>query len=175
MVAFRSRSSSTFVLTILLSSLFLLLGLFAMPINAQTNSTWNGGTGNWSDTSNWNPGAVPNNGAGTTYNVTIDVPNSAVTIDILNVTIDNLTLGATDSLNINPSNPSNSLTLASGISSNAGNITNSGNLNIAGYSIFNNTGTIKVMFLGGASINNAGVNFDPSLARRRISLTRADQ
>jgi hypothetical protein len=117
LVNFRPVSPSAFVLTSLLASLFLLLGLLAMPINAQTNSTWNGGTGNWSDTSNWNPGAVPNNGAGTAYSVTIDVPNSVATIDILNVTIDNLTLGAANSLYINPSN---SLTLASGTSSNAG-------------------------------------------------------
>src|SRR6202035_5047677 len=61
----------------------------------QTNSTWNGGTGNWSTSSDWTPNQVPNNGGGNTYNVTIDTttgPANIVDLDI-NATINSLVLG----------------------------------------------------------------------------------
>src|SRR6202035_3150190 len=59
----------------------------------QTNSTWNGGTGNWSTSTDWTPNQVPNNGGGNTYNVTIDSGGADnVTLD-QNATISSLTLG----------------------------------------------------------------------------------
>jgi hypothetical protein len=151
MVNFRSLSSSTFVPTVLLPSLFLLLGLLAMPINAQ-NATWNGGTGNWSDASNWNPGAVPNSSGDTiTYNVTISVPGSVVTMDVLNDTIISLSLGVTDTLSINSSA---SLGLWNG-ASNAGTLINNGSLlnGPAGNGgTIDNTGTLINM----GTLNNVG-------------------
>lgn len=45
-------------------------GRYLIP--GTVNSSWNGGTGNWSTSSDWNPNGVPNNGGGNTYNVTID-------------------------------------------------------------------------------------------------------
>jgi hypothetical protein len=44
---------------------------------------WIGGSGNWSDPTHWDIGAVPNNSGGTTYAVVIDLPasNPVVTID----------------------------------------------------------------------------------------------
>jgi hypothetical protein len=56
----------------------------------QTNSTWNGGTGNWSTSTDWTPNQVPNNGGGNTYNVTIN--SGLVTLD-QNATINSLVLG----------------------------------------------------------------------------------
>ena len=71
-----------------------LTGLALPPAQAQQVSTsWNGGTGNWSASTDWTPTAVPNNGGGTTYSVTINVPGSVVTMDVLNDTVDNLILG----------------------------------------------------------------------------------
>ena len=46
----------------------------------QTNSTWNGGTGNWSNATDWTPNQVPNNGGGNMYNVMIDSGNTAKVI-----------------------------------------------------------------------------------------------
>jgi hypothetical protein len=50
MTNFRLVPRSTLLLTGLLT--FALFGLFAVQLDAQTNSTWNSGTGNWSDISN---------------------------------------------------------------------------------------------------------------------------
>lgn len=59
----------------------------------QTNSIWNGGTGNWSTATDWTPNQVPNNGGGNTYNVTIDSGGTdTVTLD-QNATIVSLVLG----------------------------------------------------------------------------------
>src|SRR3984885_16044880 len=63
----------------------------------QTNSSWNGGTGNWSNATDWNPNQVPNNGGGNTYNVSIDSGGADnVTLD-QNATISSLTLGGVGS------------------------------------------------------------------------------
>jgi hypothetical protein len=139
---------SIFGLAKLLASLLLLLELFVASTNAQTNSTWNGGTGNWSDSGNWNPVAVPNNSGSATYDVTIGVANSNVTMDILNDTINNLTLEATDSLTITD----NTLSLVSGASLDSGTITNTGGIfnNDAGASL-----TISGEFLDQYSFNTA--------------------
>jgi hypothetical protein len=116
----------------------------------QTNSSWNGGTGNWSTSTDWTPNQVPNNGGGNTYDVTIGIANSNVTMDVLNDTINNLSLEATNSLTITD----DTLSLVSGKSLDNGTI-----LNNAG--IFNNN-------LGSAlTINsrffNEGVEFPDSV------------
>jgi len=121
--------------------LWLLLVLFATPLNGQTNSSWNGGTGNWSNSANWTPFAVPNNDATTTYNVAVGAPNSAVSMDVLNVTINNLNLASSTSLNMSPGN---SLSLVSGISTNNGTINNvAGQLINNSNSLFRNFGTLN--------------------------------
>jgi len=56
MIRFRAEARSLCVL-LSFSAFFGLLG--AVPAHSQTNSTWNGGTGNWSNPLNWNNG-VPN-------------------------------------------------------------------------------------------------------------------
>jgi hypothetical protein len=59
----------------------------------QTNSTWNGGVGSWSTTTDWSPNQVPNNGAGNTYNVTIESGGSDLVTLNQNAAITSLTLG----------------------------------------------------------------------------------
>jgi len=143
----RLAKRSVFVLVVFSALLVLFLGLFAVSANAQTNSAWNGGTGDWSNSGNWNPASVPNNSGSATYDVTIGVANSNVTMDVLNDTIDNLTLQATSSLTIT----SNTLSLVSGASFVNGTITNNGG-------IFNNdlaaSLTISGEFLQGFFISN---------------------
>jgi hypothetical protein len=129
---------------------FLLICSLALPAQAQqVGASWNGGTGNWSVPTNWNPVGVPTNTYPPTYSVTIAAPGSVVTVD-LGVRIDNFTLAPTNALNINagaalnltapifPGNTSHSygtLINHGGLSSD-GTITNSGTLmNAAGATI----------------------------------------
>ncbi len=162
MPIFRLAKRSAFMLTVFSAFLVLFLGLFGVSARAQTNSMWNGGTGNWSNSSDWNPVAAPNNGGATTYDVTIGVANSNVTMDVLDDTIDNLTLDATTSLTIT----GNTLSLISGASSDAGMITNNGGifndrlgstLTISG-GFLNQGAFISGNFVAG-SLNNAGKLF----------------
>jgi hypothetical protein len=125
-----------------------------LAIGQQTNSTWNGGTGSWSNASGWNPSLVPNNSASATFSVNIIAPNSNVSLDVLGATIDNLTLAAENSLTINTG-----LTLVSGTSANYGTIINndggigvSSVLNLPGSATFNNYGTISGS--GGLNVGN---------------------
>src|SRR6516225_4904906 len=68
----------------------------AIGIQASTiSSAWNGGTGNWSVSTDWTPHGVPNNGGGNVYNVTIDSGGTdLVSLDI-HATIASLVLGGT--------------------------------------------------------------------------------
>ncbi|MGD0545618.1 MAG: hypothetical protein ABSB65_14515 [Candidatus Acidiferrales bacterium] len=114
---------------------------------------------------NWNPAAVPNNSGTTTYDVKIGAANSNVTMDVLNDTIDNLTLTSNNSLTINAGD---SLALVSGTSLNSGTtnvlgslgndlgdaFTNIGTFN--NYGAFDNTGTIANR---GTLNNTAGATF----------------
>ncbi len=129
-----------------------LLGLYVMPLNAQTDSSWNGGTGNWSNSANWTPSSVPNNGGGTTYNVAIAALNSAVSLDVSTVTINNLSLAASTSLSLDR----NSLSLVSGTSTNNGTINNeNGQIINNSNSLFRNFGTLNNDG-GGAQLTNFG-------------------
>lgn len=80
--------------------LFVLASAFSLQLNAQTNSAWTGGTGNWSNASDWTNG-VPNGN----YNALISNggPVSTVNLDI-NSTIANLGLDTGNTLNILPAN-----------------------------------------------------------------------
>src|SRR5580692_6244694 len=145
----RSTKSSAFFLAVFSGVLALSLGLSALSANAQTNSTWNGGTGNWGDSGNWNPGAVPNNSGTTTYDVKIGAANSNVTMDVLNDTIDNLTLTSKNSLTINAGD---NLSLVSGTSFNSGTINVLGSLSNGLGDAFTNIGTIN----NSGALNNSG-------------------
>jgi len=87
---------------------------------------------------------VPNNTGSTTFSVNIVATNSVVSMDVLNVTIDNLTVAAPNFLSINAGD---TLGLGSGTSANYGTITNKGAIlllfgpNFSG-STLNNYGTI---------------------------------
>ena len=59
--------------------------------NSAVNAIWNGGTGNWSLSTDWTPNGAPNNGANT-YNVTIGTGTDLVNLNI-NATISSLILG----------------------------------------------------------------------------------
>ncbi len=76
----------------LLSRLFLsssLSVLFLPILCAQTTFTWNGDSGNWSETTNWTPNGVP----ASTDDVLITAEGTySVTMDV-DVSINNLTIG----------------------------------------------------------------------------------
>ncbi len=54
-------------------------GLFAAP----TPANWLGGSGNWSDTTKWSAGVVPNNSVTDTYTVNVDNANPAASTVVL--------------------------------------------------------------------------------------------
>src|SRR3984957_4745858 len=110
----------------------------------QTNSTWNGGTGNWSTSTDWTPNQVPNNGGGNTYNYTIDS-------------------GGTDVVTLNQSATINSLVLG-GVTGSASLQNLSGtaeNLSVTGAMSINQTGTLTLdngsSFAVGGNGANAGL------------------
>src|SRR5258708_34389323 len=78
-------------------ALFGAIGLPSITFG-QTNTTWKGGSGNWSNPANWTSG-VPNGN----FNALIDGGNAAVSpvsLDI-NASIVNLTVDSDDSLTLN--------------------------------------------------------------------------
>jgi hypothetical protein len=91
----------------------------------QVVATWTDANGNWSNAANWstNP-AVPNNAGGATYDVVINTPKTVVTMNILNDSVNNLTLGSRSALLISAGD---SLNLVSGTSVSNGTLTNFGN------------------------------------------------
>jgi hypothetical protein len=115
-----------------LSVLGLLLSLGARPASAQcpasssTQNNWIGANGNWSDNADWSTGAANGfNGANNSINVCISQPTATtVTLDI-NPSAANLTIGATDTLDIAP---------GLGLYLNGSSISNSGNIDLNGSS-----------------------------------------
>src|SRR5215469_1920125 len=140
--------------------LFLFFGFqLASTPGQQVVATWTDTTGNWSDPTNWSTLTVPNNGGGTTYSVTINGASSDVTMDVINATIDNLTLDVGGHLGVAGFAPAfPSLSLVSGAS------TNNGGIGIAGGSAFvvnsgaslTNNGTMGTA--EGEIINNSGAH-----------------
>ncbi len=131
-----------------------------------TSTTYNGGTGNWSDPTKWDPEVVPNNGNnGADYDVTFS--SGTLTQDIIaGVTINQLFMSGGTLILANP------LTLNVGLHFSGGTIEN-GVLNIAGLSdqsatmgvsntTLNNSGTYELTFDGdafsgsGSVFNNSG-------------------
>ena len=164
---------------ILAIALFCSAWLLATQLAAADEVTvnWNGGTGNWSGSTNWTPAVVPNNGSGTNYAVKISAANSAVTMDVLNATIDSLRIGAASGVLEVSAGSTLNLTLGSSGVGGGATLYNGGTLN--GYgdfttstqgSIINQTGgnwtnygslllgdgTGAVQNAQGAQFNNAG-------------------
>jgi fibronectin-binding autotransporter adhesin len=125
--------------------LLVVMSIGGLRSQSQTAVSWNGGNGGWNTGTDWSGGVVPNNGGGKTYNVTISNGTAeTVTLD-LGVTISDLTLGTSATLQ---SSASNSLTIASG-----GTFTNSGTLN------FNTGANVLTVQSGGSLINNGAMTF----------------
>ncbi len=164
------------------SSLYLALltiGWFASSnANADTISTWNGGSGNWSTAGQWTPSQIPNNTATQSYDVTIG--NGAATLDI-SPTINSLILNGGLATGSNISNGQRTTLTVNGnatvngaIAGNpfygwfdslavGGNLTNTGymkmgsNLSVGGN--LQNSGTLSPMGVyGGFSVNGTLVN-----------------
>jgi fibronectin-binding autotransporter adhesin len=99
-----------------------LIAAFLCPtlVFGQTNSTWNGGTSNWSNATDWTPKKVPNNGGGNTYDVTIDSGGTDSVNLNLNANVNTLVLGGTtgSSKLQNLSGKSETLTIADGLTVN---------------------------------------------------------
>ena len=78
----------------------------SVAVTEPVTNTWNGGTGSWSNASNWSLNVVPDNndGSGTNYVARIDGGNaatSAVVIDLfLSFTVDRVVLDSNDRLTI---------------------------------------------------------------------------
>ena len=128
---------------------------------------YNGDTGNWSDSTKWTPGIVPNNGNnGVDYDVNFS--SGTLTQDIADgVTINQLFMSGGTLILANP------LTLEVGLQFSGGSIT-SGILNVAGISsqsalltvdntIINNSGSYDLVLNGnafsggGSTFNNSGI------------------
>ena len=140
-------------------------GRYLIP--GTVNSSWNGGTGNWSTSSDWNPNGVPNNGGGNTYNVTIDSGGTDLVSLDQNATINSLVLGGStgsstlqnlsgsaETLNITGPltvNKTGQLNFGNGSTLTVGgNATNAGSIDVAGGSTLTisgnlvNTGTVSM-------------------------------
>jgi fibronectin-binding autotransporter adhesin len=139
----------------MVATVFAVLSVGALSSQAQTNVTWNGGSGNWSAGGDWSGGVVPNNGAGKTYNVTISNGEAETVTLNLGVTISDLTLGSAATLQ---SAAGDSLTIASG-----GTLTNSGTI------LFNTTGSDITIASGGTLTNNG--TLDLEAAGETLSVT----
>jgi len=149
-----------------LSFRLVLLGLCAIVLCfggqglawGQTNSTWNGGTGNWNTAGNWTPGTVPNNG-GSTYNVTIDSGGTDVVTLNISPTINLLNLGGAsggsayledasgspETLTITGAltvNATGELSLGYGSTVSAGSVANTGNIDLQGGSSLSVSGNL---------------------------------
>jgi len=110
----------------------------------QTNSSWNGGTGNWNNATDWTPNQVPNNGGGNTYNVTIDSGGTDVVTLNQSATINSLVLGGLTG--------SASLDNLSGTAENL-NVTGALSINQTGTLTFDNGSTVAI----GGNGANAGL------------------
>jgi hypothetical protein len=105
--------------------LVLFFGIQLVSTKAQqVVATWTDGSGDWNNAANWSTGTVPNNPGFAScpaicYSVMINTSNSAISLD--GAAIDNLTLGATNSLNVD-----GGLSLVNGASFNYGTIVSGG-------------------------------------------------
>jgi hypothetical protein len=146
-----------------------------LPLASASSQTWNGGTGNWSNASNWTPAVVPNDPS---TNVYIDNGNgvsSVVTYDLNLGFVNQLTLDPGDTLSVAPTTTLLTAQIyVSGTLNNAGylqaigGVVNTGIMNDTAGEIFalglDNSGTINngsgAFFFGGLDApmwNNSGM------------------
>jgi hypothetical protein len=141
----------------------------------QTNSSWNGGIGNWSNATDWTPNQVPNNGAGNTYNVTIDSGGADMVTLNQNAMITSLTLGGVlpgGAVLTEATGEPETLTVTGGVIVNktglldlesgstltvSGNLANSG---IVGTNYYYDGGAGNTLTVNGTFTNNAGASFE---------------
>jgi hypothetical protein len=119
----------------------LVLGLSAVPLKAQTTSTWLGGSGNWSNPLNWSDG-VPNG----SFNAVIDQGTTPQTVTLnMNATVNDLTVGGPFESNLLDVAPGDSLTI-SGVFSNYSTVQVESNssLTLESYGSMTNYGRISV-------------------------------
>ena len=138
-------------LSILHTCLFLSL-LLQSPFSAQSQCTWNGSTGVWSDASKWSCGHAPLPADNVVINagtITLDLPP-----EVNNFTMTNGTITGAYALTIN-----SDLSLSTGTLGNTGNVTVSGALSwtsgILGSADGTATGTITVA--GAATLSSASL------------------
>ena len=122
-----------------------------------TIANWNGGTGNWSNSANWTPNGIPDNGA-STYTAVINAGvASVVTLDI-NSHLDALTLGATSGSNTSTLNiAAESLTLGNAttvplLTNNAKGVLNVGGGGSINFDLSSGNST--------AGVNNGAINLN---------------
>ncbi len=122
-----------------------LLGLGVPLLGDQIQATWNGGTGDWVDPTQWTPNAVPNNGSNT-YLVTVNSGKPDV-VNILtqNIYLDGITVGSQSTVHVNDQG----LQLGSPISASQM-LTNAGTMSFA------NAGSLTLDYSSGASAVNSG-------------------
>ncbi len=128
--------------------LLVLSGILAMGASAQTDSTWTGATGNWSNATDWNNG-VPNGN----FNALISNGNPGVaTVNLdINATVANLELDSQNTLNILPGK-----TLTFQATGGSSTVTGFGTINLAsGGSIVVGSGNSLSL---GSSTNMSGPN-----------------
>lgn len=120
----------------------------AAVANAATLSTWDGTTGNWSQSTHWSTNPVfPNNNGPNTYDTQIAA--GAVTLDE-NITINRLLLGG------GIIEGGSSLTAAEGMAWTGGTVRGSGILNLGAAGPTTITGPAAALILNARTVNNAG-------------------
>ena len=130
----------------------------------QVVATWTDGTGNWSNPTNWSTLTVPNNGGGTTYNVMINSPSSAVSMDLSSVVVDRLIMGNQTSMTVNTGASLNLTQVLEfgGLADSAPSFLNNGTLTLGvnasmlNFASFTNSGTF-VASQGTGSVNVANI------------------
>ena len=149
----------------------ILVALIPTTSSAQTNSTWNGTTGNWTDATRWSTNPIfPNNGqpsGGDLYNAIIS--SGTVTLD-QNIVIQGLTLGAGGAINGSSNLTANAASVFSGFMTGSGTTTFNGpltldtgsgiNRNIINNSVTTWNGSIGINNSTGTWTNQNGATFD---------------
>lgn len=119
----------------------------AASARAQTNATWNGPSGNWTNAAIWSTNPLyPNNGnpGGSTYNAILTGNSSTITLDA-NITIEQLqfntgTLAGTNTLTLNQL-----FTWGNGSADSGGTLFGAGTLNANGGASFNGASLMSIL------------------------------
>ena len=127
------------------ASLGALVAMAVLTLGAQNThaqSSWNGGTGNWNVSTNWNPNGVPNS-ASTDVFITSGTPSS-VTLDNLSPTVHNLSLDSFSTL---------SISAGQGLLVAGPSLTNAGQINVGHATLYADINGGTVTLSGGGTIS----------------------